>query len=466
MSEIDPTRPRGRGKLTIKQAADPAPELTLEVPAEEAIEPAPARPIDRNANIKLQLGFFVAVVSGIATAAAGYIPDFQWVGFVGPLVAITGFYVFGLVQGFVQRSDTRQQFADSCYFLGFLLTMVAMLVGFLPAGLLGEEITSQGILRHFSMALGATALGLVFRILALQGGRSLGQIAAEVEATLTQYARKVSEEARNIGNELAGLHAEIELQRQQVSSIVTTDLKDAVQAAFEPITKSVTAISTSLENQAGEIAKSATAVQKALGDSAAQLNAAAQVRDEANEAAQTAVTSVADALGKFETQMGELRAQLSQVVSGSTAEIEKMTRAFEQGSALAPALGPVLDRISTNINDVSQRIDRIKGQSDALAERVSNNLADDGRMFGDLENVQASIVQAGNTARDGIAREGDATRQALANTRTAMEQMLDTERRRVADQFNSEIAAATDRLSAILRDFAAKIEEARGGAPR
>jgi methyl-accepting chemotaxis protein len=154
------------------------------------------------------------------------------------------------------------------------------------------------------------------------------------------------------------------------------------------------------------------------------------------------------------------------VVSTSTTEIEKMTRAFEQGSALAPTLRPVLDTISENVNAVSQRIDHIKNQSDALAQRVNNSLADEGRMLGGLEDVQARIVQAGQTARDAITREGDATRRVLEGTRTDMEQMLEGGRQMVAERFNGEISAATDRLSNILRDFAAKIEEARGGATR
>jgi hypothetical protein len=421
----------------------------------------------------LQLGFFTAVVVGVVTAAAGSVEGLGALGFAGPLATIIGFYIFGSLQGFVARSDTRQQFADSCYFLGFLLTMVAMLAGFLPAGLLEREITSQGILRHFSMALGATALGLVCRILVLQGGRALGEIAADVEATLTQYARQVSDEARSIATELTVVRTELEAQRAQVASLVTTDLRESVEAAFKPIVQSAADISSSLRTQSEQIASSAQRLQAALSESAAQITEAGEVRAEASEAAQAAMISVAASLGKFEAQIGELKVKLGQIVTSSTSEIEKMTRAFEQGTAIAPTLTPVLDTISANVSAVSQRIDQVKDQSDAFAVRVTNAMADDGRLLGGIEDAQgrivASLEQASQSARDAITRESDAARQAFEAGRTEMTQLFQGHQHSMgqdAARFAGEISAATDRLSSILNDFAARIEEARLGAAR
>lgn len=475
----DTSTPRTRKKRTLTIArkaepADPSELITDEVAGEQPPIDAPeVKEEERRAHRTLQLGFFTAVVVGVATAAAGSVEGLGALGFAGPLATIIGFYIFGSLQGFVARSDTRQQFADSCYFLGFLLTMVAMLAGFLPAGLLEREITSQGILRHFSMALGATALGLVCRILVLQGGRSLGEIAADVEATLTQYARQVSDEARSIADELTVVRTELQAQRAQVASLVTTDLKQSVEAAFKPIVQSAAEISTSLRTQTEQITSSAQSLQAALNQSAAQISEAGDVRAEASEAAQAAMTSVATALGKFEAQMGELKSKLSEIVTSSTSEIEKMTRAFEQGTALAPSLTPMLETIASNVDAVSQRVDQVKDQSNALAVRVTNAMADDGRLLGGIEDAQGRIVasldQAGQSARDVINRESDATRQAMEAGRTEMTQLFQGQQqtmRQDAERFAGEISAATDRLSSILNDFAAKIEEARRGAAR
>ena len=418
---------------------------------------------ERRAHSTLQLGFFTAVVVGVSTAAAGMVDELTIVGFAGPLLTIIGFYIFGLMQGFVTRSDTRQQFADSCYFLGFLLTMIAMLAGFLPAGLFAQEITSQGILRHFSMALGATALGLVCRILVLQGGRSLGEISADVEATLTQYALKVSDEAKLIAAELTNVRADLEGQRNQVASLVTTDLKQSVEAAFRPIVSSAQEISVSLRTQSEQIVVSAQLLQTALSQSATQVAEVNQIRTEASNVAGAAISSVAESLGKFERQMNELRDQLGTIVSSSTTEIEKMTRAFEQGTAIAPTLEPILDTISANVNAVSQRLDQVKDQSEAFASRVTSSMAADGRLLGGLEEAQRQIVtslgEAGENTRLAIVEQGNTTRDALHAGQTELTASM----RQSADQFETEVTAATDRLSVILKAFAEKIEQARGG---
>lgn len=468
MNDTVTSTPRKKRTLSIKKEVElplsvTEPEIDEHLPEHPPTEIPVAEKEERRAHSTLQLGFSSAVAVGVSTAAAGMFDQLTIVGFAGPLLTIIGFYIFGSKQGFKDRSDTRQQFADSCYFLGFLLTMIALLAGFLPAGLFEQEITSQGILRHFSMALGATALGLVCRILVLQGGRSLGEISADVEATLTQYAREVSVEAKLITLELTSVRADLEAQRDQVTSLVTTDLKQSVDAAFMPIVSSAKQISDSLRTQTEQIVVSAQRLQTALSQSASQVLEVSKISTEANDAAELAIFSVAKSLGNFESQMNELRLQLGTMVSSSTAQIEKMTRAFEQGIALAPTLEPILDTISENVTAVSERIDQVKDQSEAFALRVTSSMAADGRLLGGLEEAQSKIVaslgEAGKTARDAIVEQSDTTQEALREARSSLSANMS----KSVEQFENDLTAATDRLAVILNAFAEKIEQARGG---
>lgn len=466
MNESSTPRTRKTRTLSIAKKAeatlpDSAPGAAELAPDEVTIETPEVKEAEQRAHRTLQLGFFTAVVVGIATAAAGSIQGLGALGFAGPLATIIGFYIFGSLQGFVARSDTRQQFADGCYFLGFLLTMVAMLAGFMPAGLFGRDITSQEILRHFSMALGATALGLVCRILVLQGGRSLGEIAANVEATLTQYARQVSEEAMSIAEELRVVRTDLQAQRAQVASLVTKDLKESVDAAFRPIVESAAEISSSLRTQTEQITGSAERLQAALSQSAAQISEVNELQVDANEAAQTAMTSIAQALQQFEGHIGDLRTQLASAVSTSSDEIEKMTRALAQGTALAPSLAPALESVAANVTSLSQRIDAIGEQSDVFAERMNNSLSDEGQLLGGIDEARdrivASLDQAGQAARGEIAQASSSYAQGLESERQRSLESI----RRDAEQFSGEISAATDRLADILKGFAARIEEAK-----
>jgi hypothetical protein len=151
------------------------------------------------------------------------------------------------------------------------------------------------------------------------------------------------------------------------------------------------------------------------------------------------------------------------MVTSSTAQIEKMTRALEQGIALAPTLEPILDTISENVTAVSERIDQVKDQSEAFAMRVTNSMAADGRLLGGLEEAQSKIVaslgEAGETARDAIVEQSDTTQGALREARNSLSANMS----KSAEQFENDLAAATDRLAVILNAFAEKIEQARGG---
>lgn len=463
MNESSNPRPGKRRTISIGKSAETAddshvadaPELDL---GETMIQPAEVKPDERRAHRTLQLGFFVTVVVGMVTAASGTIEGLGALGFGGPLASIIGFYIFGSLQGFTARSDTRQQFADSCYFLGFLLTMIALLVGFLPAGLFGQEITSQGILRHFSMALGATALGLVCRILVLQGGRSLGEIAADVEATLTQYAQQVSDEAKSIVGELAVVRTELESQREHVASLVTVDLKTSFDAAFKPIIQMTAEISSSLGTQTEQITKAAERLQTALSQSAAQIIQADDLRESAATTVEQTIASVSQSLKQFESQMGRLRDELSKVVTASTTEISNMTSAFEAGTRLAPALGPAIEQIEEGLNDISATINNVQRQSKAVGDRLSSAFERDSDMLGGVEEagrtVVANLHETGRTATDGIREESARVQEQLSRTRTELGQTLQLE----AEQFKSEISHATDRLAEVLSTFAARIE--------
>lgn len=478
MSETSSVRKRPARKIIGIRPKTGEPEA-LEIQPDADVESARLEthgnptddPPSDNAGQKLQRAFLFAFGGGLLGAVAGYLPGLSWLGFAVPLMAITGFFIWGYRQQFSERSDTRQRFADSCYFLGFLLTMMAMLVGFFPAGMLQQDITSQDILRHFSMALGATALGLVFRIIALQGGRSIGEVASEVEVSLISYSNKVSHEARLIGDELENARMALQAQRAEVSELVTVELREAVQSAFEPITQSASAISAILQSQTEQIVASANQLQEALSKSAAQLSDVAEVRTTANEAAHSAIASVAQALQRFEDQLDALRKGLVDAATSSTDEISKMTRALEQGTSVAPAVGPALERVQNSLSGLSETFEGLQVQSDAIATRLADAINDDGRALEALEETQSRLIgsldAAGQAASDAIANEGELTRIAIEGTRSAFVESIEGERERAtqqirshADQFSSDITRATDRLAEILASFAQRIEDA------
>ena len=465
---IDGQRPqRKRTKLgtrkleQLEMSSAPLSEEPLRAPESAASEESKLLLThDREANSALQVGFLIAIGFGAFTAALGSVPSLKWLGLVGPLATIVAFYIFGKARGFETRSDTRQQFADSCYFLGFLLTMIAMLAGFLPAGMFDQEISSQGILRHFSMALGATALGLIFRILALQGARSFNQVASEIETTLTLYARRVSSEAEMIGNHLADLRSDLDEQRVKVANSIVEEVRDAVLAAVTPIQQASVAISSSLTDEAERMVSVVAIMQKSLSDSATQIANVVDLRERVDNEADDALLSVEESIGNFKNAVAELSASLAAAATGVTNKMDVIASALDRATTGLPGLEPAIGKLGAQLTATETSLNSVQGKSVELVQRIELAIAEDGRVLSDLSAAQNQIVSeiatAGASATNAIKAAGGEFETSLAaelNTTT------DLARTR-SNEVQTELSNATDRLINILREFALKIDAA------
>lgn len=427
----------------------------------------------RRNNRYLQYGFTLAVLFGFLFALAGLSEDLPvWLGLAGPLASICLFFIFGQVMRFGEHTDTRQQFADSCYFLGFLLTMIAMLVGFLPAGLLGEEITSQGILRHFSMALGATALGLIFRIIVLQGGRSLDQLSSEIETDLLLYARGVSEEAKGIADELSEARKELAAHRESLAGLVSADLPQALGSIVAPLNQSATEIANHLASQTQHIAASAMQLQEALDEAASNVTIAEGLRDDAQSKVAESAKSISEALAAFSTAIAVLTTELSETASEAGSEINALARALADGTKSAPKLLEATEALRNTLGNAEGNLSTFTAATNALSATVNDGIGENGRLFAELAlaqtNATNSISGAGVEAANAISSA--ATRAAqdigengtrVASTLSQIEKDTSASLGQVGQNFQTELGQVSENLAAILRDFSAKLDQAR-----
>jgi methyl-accepting chemotaxis protein len=82
-------------------------------------------------------------------------------GIVLPVLCMLAYSSLGFVE---DKNDTNiEQFADSIYYLGFLLTLVALIVSLIA--LSEGEYALEGVGRRFGIALATTVLGLFLRII-------------------------------------------------------------------------------------------------------------------------------------------------------------------------------------------------------------------------------------------------------------------------------------------------------------
>jgi len=132
----------------------------------------------------LRRAFVFALALGIAWVALVQfvVPSF-WFVIAGP-VAIMGAYVLYYEQGY--GSDTvREQFADSLYYLGFLMTIVSLIASLAPHAGDVSGVSAEEVLSRFGIALVTTLLGLGGRVYYSHFTTTVEEVSAEAQASLS-----------------------------------------------------------------------------------------------------------------------------------------------------------------------------------------------------------------------------------------------------------------------------------------
>jgi len=168
---------------------------------------------------ELRMWFLVMLAVGSFGILAGWAFDSTWLTVAAPVGAM--FFYF-LPARFRDRSlfDTYV-FADSFYFLGFLFTLISLLVsllGFAEGGVGADEIT--GSVTRFGVALLTTVIGLAVRVF-------LVNFRPEIDDSMAQAESALAQSSLELRNHLDQLNADLVVQTDSW----TTSLSHAVSRA-------------------------------------------------------------------------------------------------------------------------------------------------------------------------------------------------------------------------------------------
>ena len=142
------------------------------------------------------------------------------------MIAIMSFYIYFIYHN-ENESISKEQKADSCYYLGFTLTLVAMINTLI--NLDAEDMQFNSVVRDFGLALITTIVGLVARIIWLQLNSAN---AFDGEETIRE---KLIAEAQ-----------ELETQTQRITSAFTTLAADA-ERVVTPLSGNLNNLSKTLD---------------------------------------------------------------------------------------------------------------------------------------------------------------------------------------------------------------------------
>jgi uncharacterized membrane-anchored protein YhcB (DUF1043 family) len=288
----------------------------------------------------LTLWFVAAVAVGTALhlLSAASVPALRMIGWGAPLAISVGYPAFGLWRGWHRTPASREKFADNSYYLGFIFTQVALVVGFVPMTFFNAELGSQDVLRAFSVALGASLIGLVVRTMLVQTGHSVTENADIVENEVEALARAVSRQTQAIVDEFAQLGGRL--------------------------TQTYAELNTELEGCVGRLAATFKGYEDAVGR---DVQSVALATDSVVDATRQANTAVETGASRFASTTASSAKLLDAARDKLKGDLEDAIRTLQQTNNALALSADALGRAP----DFSRAVDTLIGRVDGAEAAVT-----------------------------------------------------------------------------------------------
>ena len=201
--------------------------------------------------------------------------------------------VYLLISWRMHREEmTTESFADNYYYLGFLLTLVALVTVLIRLSTLEEDEILRTVLSQFGLALVTTLVGLagrtVLMMLRVDREDSTARLQATFEAAyddLTRALRRVSTVAETFSGDFqARLEASLETIDESMRRFKT--IMDQASNQLSPARDRLVQLTDSLEDALGEVRGSTQSLADGLSASSEQVLASiSNMSQQADEAA-------------------------------------------------------------------------------------------------------------------------------------------------------------------------------------
>ena len=222
----------------------------------------------KNMNSTNLFGF--SIFAGIASIFLGTYFS-SWILNIAIPIAIMLFYSWKINK---DASDTLsiEQKADSVYYMGFILTLVAM-TSSLVALAYDDALQFNAIVINFGLALATTILGLAIRIMWLQLS---SQDLADAEANLKDKILKRAQELQDQTEKIVGTMTALSNQLNKVSEplqanfsqlVTTMNISDGITTKLQQLEQSTHSAAQSLQiiaSMAESLAKSSSDLNGAI----------------------------------------------------------------------------------------------------------------------------------------------------------------------------------------------------------
>jgi len=329
---------------------------------------------------KLRLAFLSALLAGVLGIAFGSLVDSTATPIVVPIAAMAAYASVG--HRLDPTNASTQQFADSLYYLGFLFTLVALVISLYAfVGESGDSIDVDGVVGRFAVALSTTVLGLSARVFLLSFQEEMEDSVRRSEMALAQAAHALRAQLDQISQTMIGQGELMEASFGSALTRTTKSLKktaDTFEAQLQKVTSKLEPASQSFLESTQRASEN---LGKALTDSSTSLTL--QVAN-AQKTLEKAVDSLAESIRSQHLPQNALVGAVEEATTHLRSEIENLgSRIASLSSGDSPnlaslrlevgSLADALEKAAVELKDVtgiSGTLSQISKSLEPLAEHM------------------------------------------------------------------------------------------------
>ena len=303
---------------------------------------------------------------------------------LGCMVLYTGF-------GYAHSVDSifLEQFADSVYYLGFLLTLVALVVSLYFYQ--GDTLDSGVLVSNFSLALLTTIFGLTVRIY-------VNNFQIEVQGAEKHIMSAVEQAANELVKKAKLISMQLDVSHQETQAAIRASVEHAAEGMYQTaITVDKYAKSSSESLHKNMLAMNKTAEQ-AISSFEANLRSIKLPDEIFAEQLNPPLDRLTHRLNESQILLKELNVQQSNIAKSGQATVESMSKTVTEVDILAQSVHLFNNKLnaSTELNDDFVRVVREMSALSKNTAQVSENLIQQSEqssvMLNNLSRLASAIV--------------------------------------------------------------------------
>lgn len=325
---------------------------------------------------------------------------------------------FGLGLTLNPSEKNSEKFADSLYYMGFILTIWALIFSLQPWKESTAGITAAQILPLFGVALVSTALGMTLRIVLIQSRNTVFDQEEQARESIDQHVGIMIQEMQRSNTLLRSTNETLAARGDELVVTLRKQLVDANQDTIKQLGTLVDSCKTKVEEQLGQIGP-------AIEDAKKKLQAIEIPNDLVRAAFNDSILGLKQEMARLEREMAnasngftkaiqsgatELQTSLSSIteisarLSRSKSALTRFTDLMEQiarGAEKNAAAGVL---VAEAAEQASKRLNETAGVSVQAVEKVASSTINFTRA---VEGAQQTLSTDANRYGESLRRSSD-----------------------------------------------------------